>query len=390
MEPRALPVGHITRHAARTRREPGPATAALRLRPAAAGLGLEPDRLEAVALLREPADRYRGRSAILDVAKTRVDGSTVRAVKLKGVGWTAADGTFRPPSAVSYFEGGPARWLHVDYDGEGRMLAEPAEDRPWGALLLDRARNEAAMLARVRAAGLPAPVPLGYGEFPDFSFVGRRTGFVVIGLADPDDRRAGQDVLVREAAAPREPAAEAGFVAWFAGLAQDVAALQRRVHAAGFTGGGPHLGNFSVTGAEVALHDLDALAEPAALGISGARLLGRRLRDYYVLAASVARRAYGPRWRAHRATLMRAVGEGYFGAAAAPELERLQPFDHLRFWEQLQRRGSIFLLPAPLLALMERAVSEDGVSSRTTESQCEPVPVPPGPTAHRALKRLVS
>jgi len=344
--------------------------------------------LGAVALLEAAADRYGGRSAIVDVPPAVVDGTLVRAVKLKGVGWTAADGTFRPPSAVSYFEGGPARWLHVDYDDDGHMFCEPAEDRPWGALLLDRARNEDAMLARVRAAGLPAPVPLGCGRFGRLRFAGRPTGFVVIGLADPDDRRAGQDVLVREAAAPREPAAEAGFVAWFAGLAQDVAALQRRVHAAGFTGGGPHLGNFSVTGAEVALHDLDALAEPAALGISGARLLGRRLRDYYVLAASVARRAYGPRWRAHRATLMRAVGEGYFGAAAA--LERLQPFDHLRFWEQLQRRGSIFLLPAPLLALMERAVSEDGVSSRTTESQCEPVPVPPVPTAHRALKRLVS
>ena len=366
----------------------GGATLDLHLTPGVADIDAQ--RLGAVALLDAAADRYGGRSAIVDVPPAIIDGTLVRAVKLKGVGWTAADGTFRPPSAVSYFEGGPARWLHVDYDGEGRLLAESAEDRPWGALLLDRARNEAAMLARVRAAGLPAPVPLGYGEFPGFSFAGRRTGFVVIGLADPDDRRAGQDVLVREAAAPREPAAEAGFVAWFAGLAQDVAALQRRVHAAGFTGGGPHLGNFSVTGAEVALHDLDALAEPAALGISGARLLGRRLRDYYVLAASVARRAYGPRWRAHRATLMRAVGEGYFGAAAAPELERLQPFDHLRFWEQLQRRGSIFLLPAPLLALMERAVSEDGVSSRTTESQCEPVPVPPGPTAHRALKRLVS
>ena len=317
-------------------------------------------RLGAVARREETADRYAGRSAILDVAETRVDGSTVRAVKLKGVGWAAADGTFRPPSAVSYFEGGPARWLHVDYDGEGRMLAEPAEDRPWGALLLDRARNEAAMLARVRAAGLPAPVPLGFGRFERLRFAGRPTGFVVIGLADPDDRRAGQDVLAREAETPSEPAAEAGFVAWFAALALAVAALQRRVHAAGFTGGGPHLGNFSVSGAEVTLHDLDALEEPAALGIAGARLLGRRLRDYYVLAASVGRRAYAPHWRAHRATLLRAVGEGYFGAAAAPQLERLQPFDHLRFWEQLQRRGSVFELPAPLLTLMERAVSDDG------------------------------
>jgi len=84
---------------------------------------------------------------------------------------------------------------------------------------------------------------------------------------------------------------------------------------------------------------------------------------------------------------MRAVGEGYFGAAAAPELERMAPFDHLRFWEQMQRSGSIFELPAPLLTLMERAVSDDAFSSRTTESQCEPVPVP---AAHRAPDRVAS
>ena len=58
MEPRALPVGHITRHAARTRREPGPATAALRLRPAAAGLGLALAAL-GLFLARPPLRRLR-------------------------------------------------------------------------------------------------------------------------------------------------------------------------------------------------------------------------------------------------------------------------------------------------------------------------------------------
>ena len=179
----------------------------LRLRPG--GSQVDARRLGAVARLDQAADRYAGRSAILDVPPAVVGGTLVRAVKLKGVGWAAADGTFRPPSAVSYFEGGPARWLHVDYDNEGRLLAEPAEDRPWGALLLDRARNEDAMLAPVRAAGLPAPVPLGFGRFERLRFAGRPTGFVVIGLTDPDDRRAGQDVLAREAATARGPAAEA-------------------------------------------------------------------------------------------------------------------------------------------------------------------------------------
>jgi len=332
-------------------------TLELRLLPG--DLDLDERRLLAVARLEEAADRYSGRSAIVDLPPAMVDGTFVRAVKLKGVGWTDTDGAFRPPSGDSYFAGGPTRWLHVDYDDEGRMLPEPAEDRPWGALLLDRARNEDAMLARVRAAGLPAPAPLGCGRFERLRFAGRPTGFVVIGLADPDDRRAGRDVLARETATPPEPAAEAGFVAWFTGLTRSVAALQRRVHAAGFTGGGPHLGNFSATGAKVTLHDLDALEQPAALGITGARLLGRRLRDYYVLAASVGRRAYEPRWRAHRAALLRAVGEGYFGAGAAPDLDRMQPFDHLRFWSQLQREGSLFDLPEPLLDLMLRALAAD-------------------------------
>jgi hypothetical protein len=37
----------------------------------------------------------------------------------------------------------------------------------------------------------------------------------------------------------------------------------------------------------------------------------------------------------------------------------MRPFDHLRFWEQLQRRGNIHDLPAPLLALMRAAVAAD-------------------------------
>jgi len=60
---------------------------------------------------------------------------------------------------------------------------------------------------------------------------------------------------------------------------------------------------------------------------------------------------------------MRAVSEGYFGAGAGDELDRMAPFDHLRFWEQLQRRGNTFRLPAPLLTLMERAMSDDGGST---------------------------
>jgi predicted ribosomally synthesized peptide with nif11-like leader len=66
------------------------------------------------------------------------------------------------------------------------------------------------------------------------------------------------------------------------------------------------------------IHDLDALEMPAAEGVSETRLPGKRLRDYYVLAASVRRRAYALRWRPRRA-----VGEGYVGAGAgaSPEVE---------------------------------------------------------------------
>jgi len=251
-------------------------------------------RLRAVAALRVPADRYGGRSAIVDVPEVEIDGTPVRAVKLKGVGWTAADGRFAPPSAAGYFNGAPARWLRVDYDEAGRILAEPAEDRPRGALLQRRARNEDAMLARVREAGLPAPVPLGHGRFTGLLFDGRATGFVIIGLADPLDRRVGEDVLAREAAIPAGCVAADDLVAWFAGRVRRVAALQRRLHRAGFAGNGPHLGNFSVTDEGETVHDLDALETPAADGASETRLLGGRLRDYYVLAASVGRRAYAP------------------------------------------------------------------------------------------------
>ena len=155
------------------------------------------------------------------------------------------------------------------------------------------------------------------------------------------------------------------LVAWFAGRVRRVAALQRRLHRAGFAGNGPHLGNFSVTDEGETVHDLDALETPAAEGVSETRLPGKRLRDYFVHAVSLGRRAYAPRRRPRRAAPMRAVGEGYFGAGAGAslevdaELDRLEPFDHLRLHPLLQRRGNIFELPAPLLELMRRAMSDD-------------------------------
>ena len=330
-------------------------------------------RLRAVAELSAPADRCAGRSAIVDVPEIVVDGTPLCAVKLKGVGWTTAYGRFAPPPAASYFDGGPARWLSVDYDEAGRILAEPAEDRPRGALLLRRARHEDAMLARVRAAGLPAPVPLGCGRFGGLLFDGRPTGFVIIGLADPLDRRVGEDVLAQEAAIPAGCAAAADLAAWYVGRVRRVAALQRRLHRAGFTGNGPHLGNFSADDEGETIHDLDALEMPAAGGLSETRLLGKILRDYCVLAASVGRRACAPPWRPQRAALMRAVGEGYFGAGAgaSPEvnaqLDRLEPFDHLRSHPLLQRRGNIFELPAPLRELMRQAMRNDRPSPNTEE-----------------------
>jgi hypothetical protein len=139
-----------------------------------------------------------------------------------------------------------------------------------------------------------------------------------------------------------------------------VAALERRLHAAGLAGAGPHLGNFSAAGDEVVMHDLDALRELPDPEAAPMRVLGYRLRDYYVLAASVGRRAYMPGLRARRDELMRAVGEGYFGRR--PELDDLQPFDHLRFWSVLQRRGRLGDLPAPLLTLMRTAIFEDGAA----------------------------
>ncbi len=337
--------------------------AVLHARADLASLPLPRQLLLGVAQLRRAPDRARGRSAIVDVPATTVDGSMVRAVKLKGVGVCGVGDRLAPPSARSYFEGAK-RWLHVDYDSAGRLLARPADDRPTGTLLLSRARNEDAMLARVRAAGLPAPVPLGYGELCSLSFRGRRTGFVIIGLSDPADRRVGEDataVAEQEAGPSDAPGASSDGrpdpVEWLAYWAGRVAAVERRLHAAGLAGAGPHLGNFSASGDEVVIHDLDALRELPDPEAASTQVLGHRLRDYYVLAASVGRRAYVPHLRARRAEVMRAVGEGYFGPR--PELGALRPFDHLSFWSVLRRRGRLDELPAPLLGLMRSAIHED-------------------------------
>jgi len=357
--------------------------AELHRRPVAAAVPVDAACLQAVAELRVPPDRARGRAAVIDVPETWIDGFPVRGVKLKGVGVAplAAVGAGRllPPSAVSYFETGATRWLDVDVDPQGRLLTCPASDRPFGSLLLARARNEDAMLDEVRRAGLPAPLPLGYGELRGLRFHGERTGFVIIGLADPDDRRVGQEAADREAAALTrlgDRQATQAFIDWLATTARRVAALQRRLHAAGFVHNGPHLGNFSTDHeGGIVLHDLDAL-RTVDERTSQMTLLGTRLRDYYVLAASVGRRAYAPPWRAHRRELLRAVGDGYFGPDAAPELDRLQPFDHLRFWEVLQRCGHLRELPGPLLRLMRDAIQTDSVrlmtnAAATDSERCE-------------------
>ncbi len=312
-------------------------------------------RLVAVAAGRDTGDGFSGtRSVLMRLPETLPGG--ICTLKLKGVGY-CRDGKRVSPQMRDYLDGPGRPFMALRVARDGRITARRACARPVGGMLLASARNEYLLTRAAAAAGVPVLLPVACGEYPRLRFRNRRLGFVVLGLHDRHDQRMGEAWLhlLQQAAAARDP--RRAHAALLPRLRRDIRAagqLLRLLHAAGFVNSATNLSNICGRGGDWRLGDLDLLRRTRRM--TAAQELAWRLKDYYVLALSLARRACVPSLRRYRHRLLDVFGNAYFGPGYVPG--RMLLLDHLRAREVLTG-GAPLRTAGPLVQLLRAAVAAD-------------------------------
>ena len=311
-------------------------------------------RLVAVAAGRDAGDGFSGTRSVLMHLPEPLPGG-IHTLKLKGVGY-CRDGKRVPPQMRDYLDGPGRPFMAISVARDGRITARRAPARPVGGMLYAGARNEY-LMTRAAAAGVPVVLPVACGEYPRLRFRGRRIGIVVLGLPGRHDCRLGEEWLhlLNHAAAARAPAR--AHAALLPRLRRDSATsgqLLRQLHAAGFVNSATNLSNICGNEGGWRLCDLDLLRRTR--GMTGAQELGWRLKDYYVLALSLARRACVPYLRRYRHRLLDDFGRAYVGPGYVPG--RLLLLDHLRAREVLTG-GAPLRMAGLLVQLLRAAVAAD-------------------------------
>ncbi|MDP3703278.1 MAG: hypothetical protein Q8R78_02695, partial [Candidatus Omnitrophota bacterium] len=297
--------------------------------------------------------------------------TVIRAVRLKGTGWRERNGPWQPPAMESYT--GPGRTQQVwRVAPDGQLSSVASEDRPMGAMFLQRAQREFRMTHAAFHDGLPVNVPVGYGEFTRMSFHGGRLGFVILGIADARDQRL-NDEWTQQWYLPRRWEAHRQWLAdYYLEQARRLGALLRWWHRAGYLHEFPHLGNVSLAEHTEVLHDLDHATRIDRL--TDAQRLALRLVDLDQLAnGSSGVQGWANLWATPaggrpevRDAMMRAVLEGYFGPHDEPAQLTAEEITQLAL--QLHQAKPIVELDSPLIDLMKAALKEDGQDGLGQES----------------------
>lgn len=173
--------------------------------------------------------------------------TTVRAIKLVGVGFLNEAGQMIRPQALPY-EAYQRSTLDIVFNSKGLLITQWVPPDPLGALLSEDAQTEIDISSYVLGQGIAVTVPLGHGVYPTLKLNGHTGGFKVLGLSDPQDSRFFMEDQKRS---KKE--------LWTLGR------TLRALHDGGFAGnnplagvihGGPHTGNFTVHNGEVGVTDL--------------------------------------------------------------------------------------------------------------------------------------
>ena len=210
-------------------------------------------------------DSVSGRCVMFQLDENRRSKLGFGQVKVKGV-------CFNDDDVLSPFTGlSPdmlALPLQIRFDKYGKILKQEfMPNKPTGAMELERAQHEFAMLSIAFRAGLNVPFPIGAGMFgEDTKYEGQRLGFIVEGLTGEEkDFRSAFAILLGGYSARNgsfqinlDPSIMDGNRQLITELFGNAGRLYRSAHEAGIFNHMSHPGNILVDGqTDVKLSDLE-------------------------------------------------------------------------------------------------------------------------------------
>lgn len=317
-------------------------------------------RISKILTWQDQGDRFSGRrSVIIDLPTPILYSSRIaHAIKIKGAGFIDDSHQLIPPIMENYFDLTKDTYIIVNFDPKGTILVFPGEPRPIGTMLYERARHEYDITEETIHKGLPTNIPLGYGKFNKLSFLSKPVGFVLLGIEDKKDIRIGKKILDKiNAVKSDQKNFESNYqntLKIICHVSKKAGQLLRQFHQMRYINSSVQFSNLSIHAHNHTLHDLDRLTHTK--NMTSAQILGWRMKDYYLLASSIGKRAYYPLFQKDRHFIFKFLQDGYFGKKTK---ENLLALDHLKFQTILKTGTSIFKLNSPLLNLMQNAMQED-------------------------------
>jgi hypothetical protein len=140
--------------------------------------------------------------------------------------------------------------FRLEIDPPGILSVKPVKPHPIGSGYLFEAINEYTTMLAAFDHSLPTGFPIAVGQFTDLSFAGEPVGFVIMGITDQQDARAGDQIhdtlnlAATQSKQSRKQTIEA--LQYLRQSAHRSAQLLRRLHGAGIIHSHPHLNNFYI------------------------------------------------------------------------------------------------------------------------------------------------
>lgn len=226
----------------------------------AAGLKMQTvDRIvRTVSLEDNSGARIAGRSYFLTLGDDEAlikDSTVLRCLKIKSAtdnGAAPGMEAYRTDPSSPIIQ--PTHKMEIENNGTIRL--EPAPEHPTGTGYLEEAENEFYTMFFAHEKGIPVPLPIGFGSFPELRFMGRETGFVIMAQEDPfDTRLISRMVSLCDAAQQSGSAAKRDAFETFRKNVSASANILGRMHMNGICHTHPHLDNFVEDNGKVKICD---------------------------------------------------------------------------------------------------------------------------------------
>ena len=225
--------------------------------------------------------KWSGRSIIIPLSKQEqftIQGKTFKSIRLKG---TTNNG--EKPEIKKYVPGvnelvrSSTYYMQIQKQDDNEVITyQKTYSVPQGAMLLEFAKREYQSATSVFNAGIPTALPVGYGEYINKEFDGKKIGFVIFAEEEnPLLQRTGSLFLDRFT--------HKKFDSYYDDLSRSLFAAVRllgRLHRAGYTHSNPHLDQFGYQkGSDGRIYDFETMSDVRD-GISRDEFIYRVLIDF--------------------------------------------------------------------------------------------------------------